>query len=314
MNTIYDIVIIGGGPAGLTAGLYASRARMKTLLLEKAICGGQILVADTVENFPGFPEGVKGYTLGDWFFKQAERFELKVETAEACKIEAPKPGAFGITLAGGKSIQALAIIIATGARWNALNIPGEKELGGRGVSYCATCDGPLFKGKDVVVVGGGDTALEDALFLTKFVNKVTIVHRRGAFRAAKILQERAFCNKKIEVCFNSVAIKVEDKDKVSGLVVKDVNTGSDKTLKCDGVFVLIGLSPNSEIVKGVLKLDDKGYIITDDDMKTSVDGIFASGDVRKKLLRQVVTAAGDGATAATSACHYVDRVKGCEYK
>ena len=165
-----------------------------------------------------------------------------------------------------------------------------------------------------MVVGGGDTALEDALFLTKFVNKVTIVHRRGAFRAAKILQERAFCNKKIEVCFNSVAIKVEDKDKVSGLVVKDVNTGNDKTLKCDGVFVLIGLSPNSDIVSGIIKLCPKGYVISDEDMKTSVDGIFACGDVRSKPLRQVVTAAGEGATAAVSAQHYVEKLKGIEYK
>lgn len=315
MNIPYDIIIIGGGPAGLTAGLYSCRARMKTLLIEKMACGGQILITDTIENFPGFPEGIKGPDLSEWMLKQAQHFGLNVKTGEVKSVTPPKgdKALFGIELDGGEKLEALSVIIATGARWNSLNVPGEKELTGRGVSYCATCDGPLFRGKDVVVVGGGDTALEDALFLTKFAGKVTIVHRRDKLRATKILQERALANKKIELCLNSVAVEILGKNKVEAIAVKDVNTGKPKEIKADGVFVLIGLSPNSDIVKGLVKTDEKGYIISDDDMKTSVEGIFACGDVRKKLLRQVVTAAGDGATAAFSAEHYVEKLKGTEY-
>lgn len=316
MPEIYDIAIIGGGPAGLTAGLYACRARMQVILVEKMACGGQILVTDIIENFPGFPNGVKGPELADWMLKQASRFGLEVRPIEAKGVALKKNGkdAFSVELADGKKLQALSLIISTGARWNSLGVPGEKELAGRGVSYCATCDGPLFKGKEVVVIGGGDTALEDALFLTKFADKVTIVHRRDRFRATKILQERVFANHKIEVCFNSVAVGISGTKKCEALEIKDVNTLTGKTIRVNGVFVLIGMTPNSEIFKGAIGMDDKGYILCDDDMKTSVDGIFACGDVRNKLLRQVVTAAGDGATAAFSAQHYVERLKGVEYK
>jgi len=205
------------------------------------------------------------------------------------------------------------VIIATGARWNALKVPGEEALTGRGVSYCATCDGPLFKGKDIVVVGGGDTALGDAIYLTRFANKVTLVHRRDTLRATRILQERAFANKKIEFCLQSVVTEILGKNKVEGIKVKNVATSEEKHIKADGVFVLIGLSPNSGIVKDIVKLDEKGYIASGDDMRTSVDGIFACGDVRSKPLRQVVTAAGEGATAAVSAQHYVEHIKGTEY-
>ena len=312
---MFDIAIIGGGPAGLTAGLYAGRARMKAVLVEKAACGGQILITDTIENFPGFPEGIKGPDLADWMAKQAAHFGLEVRIAEAKSVVlgTGAGGPFSVELSDGAKVQALSLIISTGARWNELGIPGEKELAGRGVSYCATCDGPLFRNKEVVVVGGGDTALEDALFLTKFAGKVTVVHRRDRLRATKILQERALANKKVEFCLNSVAVRITGSAKCEALEVKDVNTGSTKALKADGVFVLIGLTPNSDVVKGIVKLDAKGYVLCDDDMKTSVDGIFACGDVRKKLLRQVVTAAGDGATAAFSAQHYVERLKGVEY-
>lgn len=316
MNEIYDIVIIGGGPAGLTAGIYASRARMKTLLIEKMACGGQVLIADRIENFPGFPDGIKGPDLAEWMSKQAGRFGLEVKTVEAKKI-IPKNSEkepFSIELSEGQALKASAVIIATGAKWNSLNVPGEKELSGRGVSYCATCDGPLFRGKDVVVVGGGDTALEDAIFLTKFANKVTIVHRRDKLRATKILQERAFANKKIEMCLGATCAEILGNTRVEGVKVLAVNTGDKKTLKADGVFVLIGLSPNSDSVKGLIKLCPKGYVLTDEEMKTSVDGIFACGDVRMKMLRQIVTATGDGAIAATSAEHYVERLKGIEYK
>jgi len=316
MPDIYDIAIIGGGPAGLTAGLYASRARMKTILIEKMACGGQVLITDTIENFPGFPDGIKGPELADWFLKQASRFGLEVRSAEVkgVSLEKKEGGAFSVELTDGTRLDALSIIVSTGARWNSLGIPGEKELTGRGVSYCATCDGPLFKNKDIAVIGGGDTALEDALFLAKFAGKVTIVHRRDRFRGTKILQERVFANRKIEVRFNSVAVGITGAGRCEALDIKDVNTQAPGSIKSSGVFILIGMTPNSEGFKGSVGMDDKGYILCDDDMKTSVDGIFACGDVRKKLLRQVVTACGDGATAAFSAQHYVELLRGVEYK
>ncbi len=316
MSNIYDIAIIGAGPAGMTAGLYACRARMKVLLLERMACGGQILVTDRIENFPGFPEGISGPELADWIFKQASHFGLETRTADAKKIILSKGRGepFYIKLSEGEDVTALSLIIATGARWNELNVPGEKELTGRGVSYCATCDGPLFRGKDVVVVGGGDTALEDALFLTKFANKVTIIHRRDRFRATKILQDRVAANKKIELCLNSVAVEITGKAKCESVKIKDVTGGAVKDLRADGVFVFIGMKPNSENFKEIIRVDEKGYIITDDDMQTSAEGIFACGDVRRKLLRQVVTATGDGATAAFNAEHYVERLRGAEYK
>lgn len=316
MENIYDIAIIGGGPAGLTAALYACRARMKTILVERLACGGQILIADMIENYPGFPRGVKGPELAEWFQKQAEHCGLKVEYAEASGIIPKKDPSdpFVVELAGGKNIRALSVIIATGADWNKLNIPGEKELTGRGVSYCATCDGPMCKGKEIVVIGGGDTAVGEAVFLTKFAHKVTIVHRRDKLRATKIIQERAAENKKINMCLSSVPVEVIGKNKVEGLKVRDVRTGEEKVIRADAVFALIGLLPNSGPVKYIVKTDDKGCVLTDDDMKTSVDGIFACGDIRRKLLRQVVTAAGDGATAAFNAEAYVECLKGNEYR
>lgn len=306
-GNIYDIVIIGGGPSGLTSALYACRARMKTLLVERALCGGQILVADTIENYPGFPEGIKGPDLAEWMLKQAEHFGLEVKNSEAKSIKGDS-ALFTIELDGSEKLSSRAVILATGARWNSLGIPGESTLTGRGVSYCATCDGPLFRGKDLIVVGGGDTALEDALFLTKFANKVTVVHRRDKLRATRILQERAQANKKINFELNAIAVKVNGTAKVEGLTVQDVKTSGQKEIKADGIFILIGLKPNSGIVSGFVKTDEKGYVVTDDEMRTSVKGIFACGDVRRKLLRQVVTAAGDGATAAFSAEHYVEEM------
>lgn len=300
----------------MTAGIYAVRARMKTLLIERMACGGQILTADLIENFPGFPCGIAGPELADLMLKQAEGFGLEISTREVKKILPKKngKGAFTIELEGQESLKALSIVIATGAKWNALGVSGEDKLRGRGVSYCATCDGPLFKNKSVVVVGGGDTALEDAIFLTRFADKVTVVHRRDRLRAAQILQERAFSNKKIEFCLKSVVTEIIGNNKVEGIRVKNVVSSEEKTIKTDGVFVLIGLSPNSENFKELVKVDEKGYIETDDRMRASAEGVFACGDVRCKSLRQVVTAVGEGAIAAVSAQHYVEVVKGIEYK
>lgn len=316
MQDTYDIAIIGGGPAGMTAGLYAGRARMKTVLIEKGICGGQAILTDRIENFPGFPEGVSGPRLGELMAKQAEHFGLEVLTAYATGLK-PGPagcGPFTVELENGKTVESLAVIVSTGARWNRLGVPGENELSGRGVSYCGTCDGPLFRNREVVVVGGGDTAIEDAIFLTRFASRVTVVHRRDRLRATKILQERAASNKKIELCLKSVAVEISGREKVEAVKVRRVDTGAESVIKTSAVFVLIGLSPNTDIVKGLLGLDDQGYVITDDDMRSSIDGIFACGDVRRKTLRQVITAAGDGAAAAFSAQHYVERLTGTEYK
>lgn len=315
MDNVHDVVIIGGGPAGLTAGIYCARARMNVILLERTMCGGQVLLTDTIENFPGFPDGIKGQELAEWMQKQAEHLNLRIETGEAREVLSGKSpgGIFTIKTDKASSIQALSVIVSTGAKWNKLGIPGEDEYSARGVSYCATCDGPLFRGKDVVVVGGGNTAIEDALFLTKFANKVMVVHRRDKLRATKILQERAFANKKIEFHLESIAFEIHGRNTVTGIKIKNTRTNAEKELKCDGIFVLIGVTPNSEVIKGLVKLDEGGYVITDDDMRASVQGIFACGDVRKKALRQIVTAAGDGATAAFSAERYVDSVKGTEY-
>lgn len=297
----------------MTAGIYASRARMKTLLIEKLACGGQMLTADVIENFPGFPCGLQGQELADMMLKQAQAFGLVISTREVMKISAPEKDRdpFTVELDGGETLKSLSIIIATGAQWKKLDVPGEDALRGRGVSYCATCDGPLFRNKNVVVVGGGDTAVGDALFLTRFANKVTIVHRRDRLRAAQILQERVFANKKIELCMKSVVTAVKGSSHVEGVTVK--SDSGEKTIKADGVFILIGLSPNSEKFKDLVRLCPKGYIESDDDMRTSSEGVFVCGDVRMKSLRQVVTAAGEGATAAVSAEHYVEKLKGREY-
>lgn len=307
----YDLIIVGGGPAGLTAGIYAARARMKALLVERLACGGQILTADRIENFPGFPEGVMGPKLAGHMAAQAKNTGLETRTGEVKEIihARGQEGAFTVKLSEHGDVEAKAVIIATGAKWAALGIPGEKELSGRGVSYCATCDGPLFKGRDIVIVGGGDTALEDALFLTRFVNKITIVHRRKELRATKILQERALADKKIDFCLNAVATEVSGKARVEAVKVMDVDTRAVKTLKADGVFILIGITPNSELAKGLVKLDENGYILTDDAMAASLAGVFAAGDVRRKLLRQIVTATGEGALAAVSARHYVEELQ-----
>jgi len=308
----YDVIVVGGGPAGLTAALYAGRARLKTLLVESYSVPGQAVITDYVENYPGFPDGINGFDLIEKFKKQAERFGVEFKIGDVKNIK--KAGNGWEIEAEGKAHMALSLIIASGARPRRLGVEGEERLQGRGVSYCATCDGALYKDKDAVLVGGGDTAIQEALFLTRFVKKLSVVHRRDRLRATKILQERALADKKIEFIWESKAIEILGKDRVEGLRVKNIKTEKETEISCEGVFIFVGYSPNTDFLKGVLKLDKSGYILTDQDMKTSKKGIFACGDSRKKLLRQVVTACGDGATAAFSAEQYVDGLKGVSYK
>lgn len=301
----YDCIIIGGGPAGLTAAIYASRARIKTLLIESLSISCQAITTDQIENYPGFPDGVNGFELIEKFKKQAEKFGTGFIAAEVKEIKESKPGWRVVT--DDKIYTASSIIIASGASPKRLDVPGEDKLRGRGVSYCGTCDGALFKDKEVVVVGGGDTALEEALFLARFVKKASVIHRRDALRGTKILQERSFADKKIEFVWDSVVTEITGANKVAGVKIKNVKTGAVTDFACDGVFIFVGYTPNTGFLKGVVPLDENGYIIADDNCLTSKPGIFASGDCRKKLLRQVVTACGEGATAAFSCQHYLER-------
>ncbi|MDP2981002.1 MAG: thioredoxin-disulfide reductase [Candidatus Omnitrophota bacterium] len=302
----YDVIIIGGGPAGLTAGIYASRARIKTLLIESFSVVCQVVMTDHIENYPGFPDGVNGFELIDKFKKQAEKFGTEFIAAEVKEIKEAKPGWQIIT--EDKTYTASSIIIASGASPKRLDIPGEDKFRGKGVSYCGTCDGALFKNKEVVVVGGGDTALEEALFLTRFVKKAAVIHRRNALRGTKILQERVFADKKIEFVWDSVVTEITGAGRVASVKIKNVKTNAVTDFSCDGVFIFVGYTPNTGFLKGVVPLDEAGYIISDDNCLTSKPGIFAAGDCRKKLLRQVVTACGEGATAAFACQHYLEAI------
>ncbi len=311
----YDVIIVGGGPAGLTAVLYASRARLKTLLVESFSVPGQAIVTDCVENYPGFPDGITGFELIEQFKKQAQRFGAEFSNGNVRRIQEfreKKYKGWRVEIEN-KSFTSLSLIVASGARPKKLGVPGEDRLRGKGVSYCATCDGALYKDKDVVLAGGGDTAVEEALFLTRFVKKLTLVHRRDQLRAAKILQERAFVNKKIEFMWDSNVIEILGKDKVSGVKVKNIKTKEDMDVSCNGVFIFVGYLPNTDFIKGLVKLNKDGYIVTDDNMNTSKKGIFACGDCREKLLRQIVTACGEGATSAFAAQQYTEELKGIAY-
>lgn len=313
---MYDIVIVGSGPAGLTAGIYASRSGMKALLVASQINPSLITTTDLVENYPGFPGGITGYELIERFTQQARGFGLETAEADAASLEAIRHGsrdAWRVSTSGG-SFDTLAVILAMGTQYAHLDVPGEERLTGRGVSYCATCDGPFYRDVPVAVVGGGDTAIQEALFLTRFASKVTIVHRRERLRATQILQDRATANEKIDFAWNSMAQEVVGDDQVKGLIVSDVkDPSSRKTLEVQGVFVFTGYLPNTALVKGVAECDGAGYVIVDERMQTSAKGIFACGDCTKKILRQVVTACGDGATAAFAAEHYVQELKGDAY-
>jgi len=299
-----DLVIIGAGPAGLTAALYAGRFRLKTAVIEKMAAGGQIILSEKIENFPGFPGGVHTQELIDNMKRQIEELGIAIELDEVTGVVPEANGIFSVTAKNG-SFQARAVIIASGARPKSLGVEGEEKFTGRGVSYCGTCDGPLFKGKDVIVVGGGNSALEEAIFLTGYANKVTIVHRRQGFRGSKILEEKVRSNPKIELVLDTVVERIHGGMKVEGAALKNVKTGAATQLACHGVFIFVGTEPQTEFVKGVLKTDASGFIITAQDLKTSRDGIFACGDCLNKSLYQVVNACGEGAVAADSSHKYI---------
>ncbi|NCP01830.1 MAG: thioredoxin-disulfide reductase [Deltaproteobacteria bacterium] len=303
----YDIIIIGGGPAGMTAGLYASRAELKTLLVEKMIMGGQMMTATLVENWPGYPGGINGPDLMARFQEHCVEFGLETMTGEVEKIE--DLGALKRLTIEGKDYQCQALIIATGANPRKLGIEGEEGLVGRGVSYCATCDGAFFRNQTIAVIGGGDTAAEEALFLTRFANKVYLVHRRDELRTTKILQNRVFSNEKIEMVWDSVVSGLSsDNSGLTSIQVKNLKTGDERKLEAVGMFVAIGVNPVTTFLNGVVAQDDSGYIKAGENTHTSVSGIFAAGDCRTNILKQVSTAVGDGAVAATQAEKYIDEL------
>lgn len=298
-----DIVIVGGGPAGLAAGLYAMRGGADAVLYEEMFCGGQATKTHRIDNYPGFPGGAEGIALTGAMTEQAESFGLPIEYASVERIE-KTDGVFRLTV-NGESVETRTVILALGATPRPLGIPREEELLGAGVSYCATCDGAFFRDKAVTVVGGGDTAIADALYLAKFASSVTVVHRRNALRAAKTLQDAAFREPKISFRWNKVAVAFEGEDQVEGLVLRDTVTGEETLLKTDGVFAAVGILPHSALAEGLCACTADGFIITDDRMRTDVAGLYAAGDVRTTPLRQVVTACADGAVAATEALAYI---------
>ena len=300
----YEIAIIGGGGAGLSAAVYAARSRRSTVVFEGAVTGGQIATTDAVENYPGFPDGVNGFDLAQNMLRQAEKFGAAVEYAEIDKLERAEDGSFVLT-SGSDRFRAKAVIVAAGADYNKLGVPGENEFVGRGVSYCATCDAAFFIGKDVIVVGGGDSALDEALFTTRYVNSVAIVHRRDELRAGAILQERARAEPKISFIWDTVVERIEGSDGVESVTLKNVKTGETTVRPTAAVFVFIGQVPDSHLLKGLVELDRGGHAIVDLEMRTSVPGLFVAGDVRTKAARQLISAAGDGATAAIAAEHYL---------
>jgi len=299
----YQVIIIGGGPAGLTAGLYCARSRFATLLVERGIIGGQITNAERVENYPGFPEGVPGIELGQLIHKQATGYGLETLAAEFIKT-APSPKSNMVNTSEGDMI-AESIVIASGAQYRKLDVAGEGEYVGKGVSYCATCDGPLFKAKTVAVVGGGDSAVTEALYLSKFASSVKVIHRRSQLRASQIFEERARAEPKIEFIWDTVVTQIEGDTVVRQLRLRNTKNDRISVLETAGVFVAIGSRPNSTQWQGVLPLDEEGYIITNELMETKIPGVFAAGDVRHNSARQAITAAGDGATAAISAARFL---------
>lgn len=298
------MVIVGGGPAGLTAGLYAARARLDVVMYERLSPGGQVLSTDWIENWPGDKDGVSGFDLADRMRDHALKFGLEIVSREVTGLSRID-GKPVLHFADGQ-VQPGAVVLTMGAQPAVLGIPGETELTGKGVSYCGTCDGPFYREQTVVCLGGGDTAAEEALFLTKFAKKVYLVHRRDELRAAKILQERVLANDKIEMLWSHVPISINGGDGVKSITLKDLKQERQFDLDCDGVFVFVGTKPSTGFCTGAIELDERGFIKTFGDQKTSMPGVFAAGDCSSKLLRQIVVAAGEGATAAFAAQRYLE--------
>lgn len=301
---MYDVIIIGAGPAGMTAAIYTTRAGYKTLIIDKAAPGGQASITDVIENYPGFPDGVPGPELMMNFYQQSEKLGAQYCFENTTQLELH--GDIKRVITDSNTYEARAVIIASGARPLTLDVPGEDKFTGKGVSYCATCDGFFFKGKDVVVVGGGDTAAEEALYLTKMCNRVTMIHRRDKLRATKLLRDKIMENEKIEIIWDTVVEKVIGEDKVEAVAIHNLKTGDKSILNTEGVFVFIGYIPNSDFLPSQLQLDQRGYIITDDELRTNITGVFAVGDVRQKVLRQVATAVGDGAQVVVALGEYLE--------
>ncbi|WP_107943274.1 thioredoxin-disulfide reductase [Metasolibacillus fluoroglycofenilyticus] len=304
---IYDVVIIGAGPAGMTAAVYASRANLSTLMIERGIPGGQMANTEEVENYPGF-DHILGPELSTKMFEHAKKFGAEYAYGDVTEITDGEQ--YKTIVSGKKEYKTRSIIIATGAEYKKMGVPGEQELGGRGVSYCAVCDGAFFKQKNLIVVGGGDSAVEEGVYLTRFAEKVTIVHRRDKLRAQKILQDRAFANDKVDFIWNATVKEInEDNGKVGSVTLTSTVDGTETDVKIDGVFVYIGMVPLTAPFTHLNILNEAGYVVTNEKMETAVPGIFAAGDVRDKMLRQIVTATGDGSIAAQSAQHFVEELK-----
>ena len=298
----YDVVIIGGGPAGLAAGLYAARGLHKTLLLEKGVVGGQIALTELVENYPGVPT-VNGFDLAQTMLKQSESYGMETDYSAVSAVE--RAGEKWIVKTEERNIIAKAVIVTSGADYNRLGVTGEERLTGKGVSYCATCDAAFFKGQDVAVVGGGDAAMDEGLFTSRYADNVTVVHRRDELRASRILQERAFANPKMKFRWNTIVDAVVGDGQVTSLRLRDVVTGVETTLPVGAVFIFIGQHPNSEFLKGLVKMDNGGHVIVNEWMETDQPGLYAAGDVRQNSARQVASSVGDGVTAAIAADHYI---------
>jgi thioredoxin reductase (NADPH) len=301
----YDIAILGAGPAGLTAGLYAGRGGLKAAIIEKMMPGGLVANTERIDNYPGFPEGISGFELAQRMEQQARKFGTEILSAQANSVSAQNKYQL-IKLSDGSTVKSRALIIATGAFPKTMGVPGEKELLGKGVSYCAVCDGAFFKDQPVAVLGGGDSAVQEAIYLAGLASKVTVIHRRSSLRAAESIQRIAFANKKIDFAWSRDILAIEGSGQVSGVRVMDKQTLKEEVIPASGVFIYVGYKPNSDLVRDIVKIDEQGYIITDDNMAASVPGIYACGDVRQKLVRQISGAVGDAATAAIAAQQYLE--------
>jgi thioredoxin reductase (NADPH) len=310
-NELYDLIIIGGGPGGLSAGIYAMRAALKTILIERAVPGGQVTMSDEVENYPGF-ENIAGADLSQRFAQHAQAYGLEILTQDVIALE-PGLNYHTVRLANGDILKSYAVVLATGGSPRKLNIPGEDEYYGRGVSYCAVCDGFFFRNKTVVVVGGGDSAAEEALYLAKLAKQVYIAHRRDALRAGMILQQRIAAECKIEMLWNTVLTEIQATEGgVCAVDLKDTQTGETRELPVDGVFIFIGFEPNNQLVPAGTRMSADGYVVTDEKCESNIPGLFVIGDLREKYARQIVISAADGSTAALAAAHYVETKKADE--